>query len=155
MLLATNKKPNNSTPSSNKTFTPNTINRVWFYNGPVYTIWVRCSSDGYANYPHHCWPMILCTCSTKQPVSCCTETNHPRIITPSISTRKIHSFADIPPPDQYKAMSVLCLLLPHENRNTLRAFLQFLKCVIANQQCNKMSKHNVATIIAPSLFSPR
>lgn len=62
---------------------------------------------------------------------------------------------DIPPPDQYKAMSVLCLLLPHENRNTLRAFLQFLNCVIDNQQYNKMSKHNVATIIAPSLFSPR
>lgn len=63
--------------------------------------------------------------------------------------------AEIPPPDQYKAMSVLCLLLPHENRNTLRAFLKFLKCIIENQKHNKMSKHNVATIIAPSLFSPR
>lgn len=52
-------------------------------------------------------------------------------------------------------MSILCLLLPHENRNTLRAFLDFLKCIIDNQQYNKMSKHNVATIIAPSLFSPR
>lgn len=64
-------------------------------------------------------------------------------------------FLDIPVPDQFKAMSILCLLLPHENRNTLRAFLEFLKCVIDNQQYNKMSKHNVATIIAPSLFSPR
>lgn len=86
-----------------------------------------------------------------------TAGKHQPFIIPSTSTLTNHSslFADIPPPDQYKAMSVLCLLLPHENRNTLRAFLQFLKCVIANQQCNKMSKHNVATIIAPSLFSPR
>lgn len=64
-------------------------------------------------------------------------------------------FIEIPPPDQYKAISVLCLLLPHENRNTLRAFLTFLKNVVDMQSVNKMSQHNVATIMAPSLFPPR
>lgn len=63
--------------------------------------------------------------------------------------------AEIPTPDQYKAVSILCQLLPHENRNTLRAFLQFLKSVIDLQALNKMSQHNVATIMAPSLFPPR
>ncbi|XP_055317787.1 rho GTPase-activating protein conundrum [Sitodiplosis mosellana] len=78
--------------------------------------------------------------------------------TPLLANDLVHLFyqtADIPVPDQFKVMSILCLLLPHENRNTLRAFLEFLRCVIDNQQYNKMSKHNVATIIAPSLFSPR
>lgn len=65
------------------------------------------------------------------------------------------SFTAIPPPDQYKAISVLCLLLPDENRNTLRAILNFLKNIISLQSLNKMSLQNVATIIAPSLFPPR
>lgn len=61
----------------------------------------------------------------------------------------------IPQPDQYRALSVLCLLLPHENRNTFRALLSFLNKVIDLQAANKMSKHNVATIMAPSIFPPR
>ena len=47
------------------------------------------------------------------------------------------------------------MLLPHENRNTFRALLTFLNKVIDLQEFNKMSKHNVSTIIAPSLFPPR
>ncbi|XP_055375522.1 rho GTPase-activating protein conundrum [Condylostylus longicornis] len=58
-------------------------------------------------------------------------------------------------PDRYKALSLVCLLLPHENRNTLRSILKFLNYVIERQDANKMTKHNVATIIAPSLFPPR
>ncbi|GAB0087585.1 Rho GTPase-activating protein conundrum [Sergentomyia squamirostris] len=77
---------------------------------------------------------------------------------PLLANDLIHLFFQthaIPPEDQGKALSVLCLLLPHENRNTLRALLDFLKTVVALQSFNKMSNHNVATIIAPSLFPPR
>uniref|UniRef100_A0A1L8DMA6 Putative tumor suppressor protein n=1 Tax=Nyssomyia neivai TaxID=330878 RepID=A0A1L8DMA6_9DIPT len=77
---------------------------------------------------------------------------------PLLANDLIHLFYQthaIPPKDQGKALSVLCLLLPHENRNTLRALLEFLRTVVALQSFNKMSNHNVATIIAPSLFPPR
>lgn len=77
---------------------------------------------------------------------------------PLLATELVHLFYQshaIPPPDQHKAISVLCLLLPDENRNTLRAILQFLKNIISLQSVNKMSLQNVATIIAPSLFPPR
>jgi hypothetical protein len=57
--------------------------------------------------------------------------------------------------DQRKALSILCLLLPHENRNTLRELLNFFKMVVDMQNFNKMSIHNVSTIIAPSFFPPR
>jgi Rho GTPase-activating protein 18/28/40 len=50
---------------------------------------------------------------------------------------------------------MLCLLLPHENRNTMRELLNFFKLVIDLQSFNKMSIHNVATITAPSFFPPR
>uniref|UniRef100_A0A1B0CZH2 Uncharacterized protein n=1 Tax=Phlebotomus papatasi TaxID=29031 RepID=A0A1B0CZH2_PHLPP len=76
---------------------------------------------------------------------------------PLLANDLIHLFYQthaIPPEDQGKALSVLCLLLPHENRNTLRALLDFLRTVVALQSLNKMSNHNVATIIAPSLFPP-
>lgn len=61
----------------------------------------------------------------------------------------------LPPHDQYKALAVLCQLLPHENRNTLRELLNFFRLVVNLQDSNKMSQQNVATIIAPSLFPPR
>ena len=57
--------------------------------------------------------------------------------------------------DQNRALSMLCLLLPHENRNTMRELLNFFKLVIEMQEFNKMSIHNVATITAPSFFPPR
>lgn len=50
---------------------------------------------------------------------------------------------------------MLCLLLPHENRNTMRELLAFFKLVVDLQNFNKMSIHNVATITAPSFFPPR
>lgn len=65
---------------------------------------------------------------------------------------QIHS---IPPPDQFKALALVCQLLPHENRKTLRYLLMFLNEIISYQEYNKMSKTNVATIMAPSLFPPR
>jgi hypothetical protein len=54
-----------------------------------------------------------------------------------------------------KAISLLCLLLPHENRSTMRELLNFFKLVVDLQSFNKMSIHNVATITAPSFFPPR
>lgn len=50
---------------------------------------------------------------------------------------------------------MLCLLLPHENRNTMRELVNFFKLVVDHQSFNKMSIHNVATITAPSFFPPR
>lgn len=61
----------------------------------------------------------------------------------------------LPPSDQVRAISMLCLLLPHENRNTMRELLNFFKLVVDLQSFNKMSIHNVATITAPSFFPPR
>lgn len=61
----------------------------------------------------------------------------------------------LPAQDQVRAISMLCLLLPHENRNTMRELLNFFKLVVDLQSFNKMSIHNVATITAPSFFPPR
>ncbi|XP_070139839.1 rho GTPase-activating protein conundrum isoform X2 [Drosophila kikkawai] len=57
--------------------------------------------------------------------------------------------------DQRCALSILCQLLPHENRNTFRSLLQFLNNIIDLKDFNKMNLHNVSTIIAPSFFPPR
>ncbi|XP_076282118.1 rho GTPase-activating protein conundrum isoform X1 [Lasioglossum baleicum] len=53
------------------------------------------------------------------------------------------------------ALNLLVLLLPIEHRCTLKALASFLKLVVENQTLNKMSIHNVAMIVAPSLFPPR
>jgi len=62
-------------------------------------------------------------------------------------------------PDTVRALNLLVLLLPTENRATLRALLQFMSKLVEYQQEhdleNKMTEHNVAMIIAPSLFPPR
>ncbi|KAH8413659.1 hypothetical protein KR222_002933 [Zaprionus bogoriensis] len=57
--------------------------------------------------------------------------------------------------DQIQALSILCQMLPHENRNTLRSILRFLNAIIDLKDINKMNLHNVSTIIAPSFFPPR
>jgi len=61
--------------------------------------------------------------------------------------------------DTVRALNLLVLLLPTENRATLRALLQFMSKLVEYQQRhdleNKMTEHNVAMIIAPSLFPPR
>ncbi|PSN34389.1 hypothetical protein C0J52_15171 [Blattella germanica] len=54
-----------------------------------------------------------------------------------------------------RALNLLILLLPSEHRCTLRALFRLLTGIIQNQKYNKMSLHNVAMIIAPSLFSPQ
>lgn len=58
-----------------------------------------------------------------------------------------------------RSLNLLVLLLPAENRATLRALLQFTSKLVEYQQRhdleNKMTEHNVAMIIAPSLFPPR
>lgn len=77
---------------------------------------------------------------------------------PLLANDLVHLFYQtnvLPPHDQYKALTVLCQLLPHENRNTLRELLNFFRRVVDLQECNKMSQQNVATIIAPSFFPPR
>uniref|UniRef100_A0A1B0ABL9 Rho-GAP domain-containing protein n=1 Tax=Glossina pallidipes TaxID=7398 RepID=A0A1B0ABL9_GLOPL len=61
----------------------------------------------------------------------------------------------LPPNDQAKALAIICQLLPHENRNTLRSLLRFLNYVVEQKEANKMNLHNVATMIAPSFFPPR
>ena len=61
----------------------------------------------------------------------------------------------LPPLDQAKALAIVCQMLPHENRNTVRTLLRFLNHVIELKDYNKMNMHNVATIIAPSFFPPR
>ncbi|KAF7389268.1 rho GTPase-activating protein conundrum [Vespula maculifrons] len=59
------------------------------------------------------------------------------------------------PSDLSYSLNLLVLLLPIEHRCTLKALLNFFKLVIDNQNSNKMSIHNVAMIVAPSLFPPR
>lgn len=54
-----------------------------------------------------------------------------------------------------RALNLLVLLLPAENRATLKVIVDFLNRVVENQEFNKMSLHNVAMIAAPSLFPPR
>ncbi|KAG7199517.1 hypothetical protein KM043_014134 [Ampulex compressa] len=59
------------------------------------------------------------------------------------------------PTDLSYSLNLLVLLLPIEHRCTLKALLTFLKLIIEHQAMNKMSIHNVAMIVAPSLFPPR
>ncbi|XP_049875892.1 rho GTPase-activating protein conundrum isoform X2 [Pectinophora gossypiella] len=53
-----------------------------------------------------------------------------------------------------RALNLLALLLPAEQRGTLRELLRLARQIVANSHANKMSEHNVAMIIAPTLFPP-
>ncbi|OWK57215.1 Rho GTPase-activating protein 28 [Lonchura striata] len=53
---------------------------------------------------------------------------------------------------QLQALHLLIMLMPEANRNTAKAFLQFLKKVVANEGKNKMNLWNVSMIVAPNLF---
>lgn len=66
---------------------------------------------------------------------------------------KSHELPGLEP--QCKALNLLVLLLPIEHSGTLRILISFLNNVIKNESHNKMSLHNVAMIIAPSLFPPK
>lgn len=58
-------------------------------------------------------------------------------------------------PECEKVLNLLVLLLPVENRLTLLAILSFMRKLVENEAKNKMTKHNVAMILAPSVFPPR
>ncbi|XP_068955767.1 rho GTPase-activating protein 28 [Petaurus breviceps papuanus] len=53
---------------------------------------------------------------------------------------------------QLQALHLLIMLLPDANRDAAKAFLIFLKKVVANEGKNKMSLWNVSMIVAPNLF---
>lgn len=55
---------------------------------------------------------------------------------------------------QGRALNLLVLLLPAEQRATLRELLRLVREIVARATTNKMSEHNVAMIIAPTLFPP-
>ncbi|XP_036678333.2 rho GTPase-activating protein conundrum isoform X1 [Drosophila suzukii] len=77
---------------------------------------------------------------------------------PLLSTELIQLFYQchrLPSMDQRNALTIVCQLLPPENRNTLRSLLRFLNNIIDLKDINKMDLHNVSTIIAPSFFPPR
>nr|XP_033794626.1 rho GTPase-activating protein 18 isoform X2 [Geotrypetes seraphini] len=54
---------------------------------------------------------------------------------------------------QLQALNLLVLLLPDSNRETLKALLEFLQRVIDCQKKNKMTRRNVAMVMAPNLFT--
>ncbi|RVE56192.1 hypothetical protein OJAV_G00233570 [Oryzias javanicus] len=49
-------------------------------------------------------------------------------------------------------MTLLVLLLPEANRNTLKALLEFFQHVIDHQAQNKMTLNNVSVVMAPNIF---
>ncbi|KAJ8374970.1 hypothetical protein SKAU_G00055500 [Synaphobranchus kaupii] len=53
---------------------------------------------------------------------------------------------------QIQALHLLVMLLPEPNRDTLKALLEFLRKVVANEEKNRMSLWNVSMIVAPNLF---
>lgn len=54
---------------------------------------------------------------------------------------------------QVQALQLLSLLLPEENRDTLKALLVFLRKVVSHQDQNRMSLWNVSMVMAPNLFN--
>uniref|UniRef100_W5M548 Rho GTPase activating protein 28 n=1 Tax=Lepisosteus oculatus TaxID=7918 RepID=W5M548_LEPOC len=56
---------------------------------------------------------------------------------------------------QLQALHLLIMLLPEPNRDTLKALLEFLRKVVANEEKNRMSLWNVSMIVAPNLFMYR
>uniref|UniRef100_A0A8C6HAK2 Rho GTPase activating protein 40 n=1 Tax=Mus spicilegus TaxID=10103 RepID=A0A8C6HAK2_MUSSI len=78
---------------------------------------------------------------------------------PLLTAEYLPAFASVPDiPDlkqRLQALHLLVLLLPEPNRNTLKALLEFLRKVAAQEQHNKMTLWNVSTVMAPNLFLPR
>ncbi|XP_049912660.1 rho GTPase-activating protein 28 isoform X3 [Epinephelus moara] len=54
---------------------------------------------------------------------------------------------------QVQALQLLSLLLPEENRDTLKALMVFLRKVVSHQDQNRMSLWNVSMVMAPNLFT--
>ncbi|GAB1287144.1 Rho GTPase-activating protein 40 [Apodemus speciosus] len=82
-----------------------------------------------------------------------------RLPAPLLTAEYLPAFASVPNiPDlkqRLQALHLLILLLPEPNRNTLKALLEFLRKVAAQEQHNKMTLWNVSTVMAPNLFLPR
>lgn len=57
--------------------------------------------------------------------------------------------------DQVRAINLLVLMLPVEHRNTFRLIVQFLWNIAENEEHNRMTLHNVATITTPSFYPPK
>lgn len=57
--------------------------------------------------------------------------------------------------EKMKALNLLVLMMPLENRNTFRLLLKFFLNIIENEEYNRMGLRNVAMIIAPSFFPQR
>ncbi|XP_028745058.1 rho GTPase-activating protein 40 [Peromyscus leucopus] len=78
---------------------------------------------------------------------------------PLLTAEYLPAFTAVPNiPDlrqRLQALHLLVLLLPEPNRNTLKALLEFLRKVAAQEQHNKMTLWNVSTVMAPNLFLPR
>ncbi|XP_072425988.1 rho GTPase-activating protein 28 isoform X2 [Chiloscyllium punctatum] len=53
---------------------------------------------------------------------------------------------------QIQALHLIIMLLPDPNRDTIKAFLEYLSKVVANEAKNRMSLWNVSMIVAPNLF---
>ncbi|XP_072324430.1 rho GTPase-activating protein 28 isoform X1 [Scyliorhinus torazame] len=53
---------------------------------------------------------------------------------------------------QLQALHLIMMLLPDPNRDTIKAFLEYLGKVVANEAKNRMSLWNVSMIVAPNLF---
>lgn len=66
-----------------------------------------------------------------------------------------HFSAALSGASQGRALNLLVLLLPAEQRATLREVLRLVREIAAMADTNKMNEHNVAMIIAPALFPPR
>ncbi|XP_036178882.1 rho GTPase-activating protein 40 isoform X3 [Myotis myotis] len=78
---------------------------------------------------------------------------------PLLTTEYLPAFAVVPNiPDlrqRLQALHLLILILPEPNRNALKALLEFLRKVVAQEQSNKMTLWNVSTVMAPNLFLHR
>ncbi|XP_041045902.1 rho GTPase-activating protein 28 [Carcharodon carcharias] len=53
---------------------------------------------------------------------------------------------------QLQALHLIIMLLPDPNRDTVKALLEYLSKVVANEAKNRMSLWNVSMIVAPNLF---
>ncbi|XP_077298644.1 rho GTPase-activating protein conundrum-like isoform X2 [Arctopsyche grandis] len=76
---------------------------------------------------------------------------------PILTTELVQLFYqthDLDGPAQGRALNLLVLLMAFEHRATLLELLRLLNKISQFQASNKMSEHNVAMIIAPTLFPP-
>ncbi|XP_066574865.1 rho GTPase-activating protein 28 isoform X2 [Amia ocellicauda] len=78
---------------------------------------------------------------------------------PLLTMQHLPAFAAVenisPSKMQLQALHLLIMLLPEPNRDTLKALLEFLIKVVANEEKNRMSLWNVSMIVAPNLFMCR